>query len=164
MPGGSQMRWTCAIVSALLCSQPALAGTAQLMLEGRVAPVCTVVGAATAINLGEASHGAVADAGAIGVTCNLVDSGPTVTLSSLNRGLLLEGSDQRIAYGMEWDLPGTSAFDAVSSVAGTISAQLDAFAPGTTRSAHLLVKVAAAATAGKQAGTYRDVIVISISP
>jgi hypothetical protein len=164
MPGGNRMWRHFAIVSAFLCAEPAFAGSAQLVLEGTVSPVCTIAGAAASISLGEASRGAVGDIGNVALTCNLADAGPTVSLSSLNHGLKRDGGDELLAYGMEWNLPGTTAFEAISSGTGTVTTQLDAIAPGTPRSARLVIKVSAAEVSGKAAGTYRDVIVISISP
>ena len=164
MLGGNRVIWSCAVWAGLLCAQPAYAGSAQLVLEGTVSPVCTIVGAAASVSLGEASRGAVGDIGNVALTCNLADTGPTVSLSSLNHGLKRDGGDELLAYGMEWNLPGTSAFEAVSSGTGTVTTQLDPIAPGTPRSARLVIKVSAEEVSGKAAGTYRDVIVISILP
>lgn len=164
MLGASRALWRFAAVPAVLCAPQAQAASAQLVLAGNVPAHCTISGAVGALSLGEASRGATGDVGNVAVTCNLVDVGPSITLSSANRGLKIDGGEQLIPYGLEWNLPGTTAFYAVTSTDGAVTAQLDAFAPGTAQSAHLIVKVSAAAASGKMAGTYRDVIVISISP
>lgn len=142
----------------------AAAASARLVVGGTVSPTCTVSGTASTITLGDVSLGASASAGTVGFSCNLVDTGPTVSVTSSNHGLLREGGSETIAYTMSWPLTDSQAFADFGAAQGAASAVLPAIAPGAMRSAQLSVKVATGATGGMPAGTYRDVVILSISP
>lgn len=150
----------------LMCAalSPAMAATTQLTLGGTVSSACAISSASTTVSLGEVSNGKTGSAGAVTLSCNLADTGPTVSFSSANSGLKRQGGSDVIVYAIQWPIAGTSAFNSFSASAGTTVAQLSAVAPGTSRSADLSFSVSAAATSGKSNGTYSDVITISISP
>lgn len=150
----------------LVCIAPSAthAASAQLTLGGAVSSACTLSGAATTLSLGEVTGGKSGSVGDVTLSCNLADTGPTVSLSSTNSGLKRDSGTDVIGYTIAWPVAGTSAFTSVSASAGTVSAQLAPVAPGTARSGNLTLSVSAGATSGKAAGTYRDVITINISP
>nr|WP_221236648.1 spore coat protein U domain-containing protein [Novosphingobium taihuense] len=149
-----------------MCMVPAFAhaASAQLTLGGTVSSACTIGGTSSTLSLGDVTGGKSGSVGSVTVTCNLADTGPTISLSSGNSGLKRDGGTDLIGYTISWPIAGTSSFNSVSAGTGSVSAQLAAVAPGTARSANLTLAVSAGATNGKVAGTYRDVITISISP
>lgn len=157
VPGG-----VCAV--ACIAAAPAHAASAQLTLGGSVSSSCTLSGASSTLSLGDVTGGKSGSAGSVTIICNLADTGPTVSLSSSNSGLKRDGGAEVIGYTINWPIAGTSSFTSVSASTGSVSAQLAAAAPGTARSGNLTLAVSAGATSGKVAGTYRDVITISISP
>lgn len=151
-------------VVACIAAAPAHAASAQLTLGGSVSSSCTLTGASSTLSLGDVTGGKSGSIGAVTLSCNLADTGPTVSLASTNSGLKRDGGTEVIGYTINWPLAGTTSFASVSASAGSVSAQLAAAAPGTARSGNRTLAVSASATSGKVAGTYRDVITISISP
>lgn len=149
---------------ACLAPAAAHAASAQLTLGGTVSSACKISAASSTLSLGDVTGGKSGSIGAVTLTCNLADTGPTVSLSSTNGGLKRDSGTDLIGYSIAWPIAGTSAFTSVSASSGSVLAQLAPEAPGIARSGNLSLVVSAAASSGSTAGTYRDVITISISP
>lgn len=149
---------------ACIAPESVRAATAQLTLGGTVSSACTLVGTTSTLSLGDVTGGKSGSIGTVSLSCNLADTGPTVSLASTNSGLKRDSGTEVIGYTVNWALSGTTSFTSFSASAGTVSAQLAPVAPGTSRSGGFTFLVSAGAASGKVAGTYRDVITISISP
>jgi len=137
--------------------------SAQVEITGSIPGTCEFTTTPDQTALGTLATGLEKETGNLGFTCNLATtSSVNLTVKSQNGALKRDGGTETVAYQVAWNIQGfTNVYFTIPTT--TTPFNLLSGPTGIEQLGLYKVKVTGA-TAGKPAGTYKDVVSYTISP